>query len=53
MRLANKAAVLDNRGADTSADVRTSGTGSSPKELLAQRQPGDNCQGDLLSHRDR
>ena len=53
MRLAKKAAVLDNRDTDTSADVRTSGTGSSPEELHAQRQPGDTCQGDLLPHRDR
>ena len=53
MRLAMMAAVLDNRDADTVADVRTSGTSSPPKELLAQRQPADPCQGNLLPHRDR
>ncbi len=53
MRLVKKAAVLDNRDTDTSVDVRTSGTGSSPEELHAQRQSGDSCQGDVLPHRDR
>ena len=53
MRLAKNGAVLDNRDTDTSADVHTSGTGSSPEELHAQRQPGDTCQGNLLPHRDR
>ena len=53
MRLANKAAVLDNRDTDASADVRTSRTGSSPEELRTQRQSGDTCQGYLLPYRDR
>ena len=53
MRLAKKAAVPDNRDTDTSADVRTSGTGSSPEELRTQRQSEDTCQGYLLPYRDR